>query len=58
MEKTTTMRIGRQKPTFRLRIIDITTDKSKSTTIYTEEDLTLEQIYKKIIKGLNSDFNE
>ena len=48
------MEVGRRKGAFRLRIIDLDTGKSKTTTVYAKNETkkpTLEEVMKKALKG-------
>jgi len=48
------MEVGKQKGAFRLRIIDLETGKSKTTTIYAKDENkkpSLEMVLKKALKG-------
>ncbi len=50
------MQIGKPKATYRLRLIDIETGKSKTVTLYTQnenEKVSFEELLKKIVKSLN-----
>lgn len=47
------MQIGRQKGNYRLRLIDLKTGKSKTTTIYARNNKTnLDFLMKKTVKSL------
>ncbi|MFH1664509.1 MAG: hypothetical protein ABH986_06965 [archaeon] len=47
------MQVGRQKGNYRLRLIDLESGKSKTTTIYARDKKnSLESIMKKIINSL------
>lgn len=49
------MEVGKKKGTFRLRLIDLETGKSKTMTIYSKEEKkkpSLSEVMKKLISGL------
>lgn len=50
------MEIGRQKGNYRLRLIDLKSGKSRTTTIYSrDEKLKLDDLMKKIVTNLTKE---